>query len=365
MATPLGEKLTAIITENGPISIADYMRHCLADPAHGYYATRDPLGAAGDFITAPEISQMYGEMIGAWLVHAWQAAGAPERAILAEAGPGRGTLMADILRAGRLDSAFLNAVSVHLIETSPALRDKQKAILSDLSGVQSPVTWHERIEDLPDHPLFFIANEFFDALPIRQYVWKDNGWRERVVGLDDAGNLAFGLGPGRLDPRAANAPDGPVEGNVFEIRPAATAIMENLAGRIATFGGAGLIVDYGYGQPAFGDTLQAVKNHAYADPLADPGEADLTAHVDFAALARSAREAGAVAHGPMDQGAFLLATGLLERAGRLGAGKDATARQAISDAVERLAGPAAMGTLFKVLALTPAGVILPPFAADN
>ncbi len=360
MATPLGKKLTAIITENGPISIADYMRHCLADPQHGYYATRDPLGTAGDFITAPEISQMFGELIGAWLVHAWHAAGAPAPAILAEAGPGRGTLMADILRAGRIDPAFINTISVHLVETSPVLRDKQKAILSSL---QNPVTWHERIEDMPGGPLFFIANEFFDALPIRQYVWKDNGWRERVVGLDDAGELAFGIGPGRLDSRAASAPEGPVEGNIIEVCPAAIAIMEILASRIATFGGAALIVDYGYGQPAFGDTLQAVKNHAYANPLADPGEADLTAHVDFAALARSAREAGATAHGPMDQGDFLLGAGLLERAGRLGARKDAATRQAISDAARRLAAPAAMGALFKVLALTPAGVILPPFEA--
>ena len=202
MATPLGEKLTAIIAENGLLSIADYMSHCLADPEHGYYATRDPLGPAGDFTTAPEISQMFGELIGAWLVHAWRAAGAPTPAIVAEAGPGRGTLMADILRAASIDPAFITAISVHLIETSPTLREKQKMTLS---SVKPPVTWHERIEDVPDGPLFFVANEFFDALPIRQYIRTGGEWRERVVGLDGDGNLAFGLGPGRLDRPVADA----------------------------------------------------------------------------------------------------------------------------------------------------------------
>jgi len=354
MATPLGKKLTALIAANGPLGIADYMAHCLADPEYGYYATRDPLGRAGDFITAPEISQMFGELIGAWLVHAWRAAGAPAPAILAEAGPGRGTLMADILRTAGTDPAFLSAVSLHLVETSPALRQKQKAALA---GVKPPVSWHERIEDVPEAPLFFIANEFFDALPIRQYIRTGDGWRERVVGLDDAGNLAFGPGPSGFDRPIADAP----EGAIIEICPAAEAIMGVIAGRIAAFGGAALIVDYGYGKAAFGDTLQAVKNHAFADPLAEPGEADLTAHVDFAALARSAQKAGAAVHGPMDQGAFLLAMGLLERAGRLGAGKDAQTRNAIAKAVERLAGRDAMGTLFKVLAVTPAGLDLPPF----
>jgi SAM-dependent MidA family methyltransferase len=354
MATPLGEKLTAIIAENGPISIADYMRHCLADPVDGYYATRDPLGPAGDFTTAPEISQMFGELICAWLVQAWRTAGAPTPAILAEAGPGRGTLMADILRAASIDPAFISAISIHLVETSPALREKQKATLS---GVKSPVAWHERIEDVPDGPLFLIANEFFDALPVRQYIRTDDDWRERVVGLDNAGNLAFGLGPGGLGPFASNAS----QGAIIEVCSTAEAIMEIIASRIAASGGAALIVDYGYGKAAFGDTFQAVKNHAYADPLADPGEADLTAHVDFAALAASARQAGATAHGPIDQGAFLLAAGLLERAGRLGAGKDAATRDAIAKAARRLAGPEAMGTLFKVLAVTPVGLALPPF----
>jgi SAM-dependent MidA family methyltransferase len=361
MATPLGEKLTAIIAANGPVSIADYMRHCLADPEHGYYATRDPLGPAGDFTTAPEISQMFGELIGAWLVHAWRAAGAPAGAILAEAGPGRGTLMADILRAASIDPAFIDAVSVHLVETSPALREKQQATLS---SAKSPVTWHERIADVPGGPLFFVANEFFDALPIRQYIWKDGDWRERVVGLGESGHLAFGIGPGRpgtsrLDLPVADAG----EGAIIEICPAASAIMDIIASRIAASGGAALIIDYGHGQAAFGDTFQAVRNHAFADPLAAPGEADLTAHVDFAALARSAREAGAAVHGPIGQGTFLLAAGLLERAGRIGAGKDAKTRGTIEKAVERLAGREAMGALFKVLAVTPAGFVPPPFEA--
>ncbi len=358
MTTPLGEKLTAIIAESGPVSIAEFMSRCLADPLHGYYATRDPLGPAGDFTTAPEISQMFGELIGAWLVHAWHMAGAPAPAVLAEAGPGRGTLMVDILRAASVEPAFIAAISVHLVETSPVLRDNQKATLA---GVKCPLIWHERIEEVPGGPLFFIANEFFDALPIRQYVCADGGWRERVVALDDNGHLAFGEGPGRLDRPIPEKLRGAAEGAIYETCPAATAIMTAVAKRIAASGGAALIVDYGYGETAFGDTLQAVSNHAYADPLAGPGEADLTAHVDFAALARSARRAGAAAHGPMDQGAFLLATGLLERAGRLGAGKGAQTQDAIGKAVERLAGPEAMGALFRVLAVTPPGLVPPPF----
>jgi SAM-dependent MidA family methyltransferase len=358
MTTPLGEKLAAIIAANGPISIADYMTLCLADPEHGYYATRDPLGATGDFTTAPEISQMFGELIGAWLVHAWRMAGAPAPAILAEAGPGRGTLMADILRTANTDPEFISAIGVHLVETGPALRDKQKAMLS---GAKTPVTWHKQIEDVPNGPLFFIANEFFDALPIRQYIRGGDEWRERVVELNDADNLAFGLGPGRLDRPVADAPNGAV----IEICPTADAIMQIIARRIAASGGAALIVDYGYGKTAFGDTFQAVKNHAFADPLAEPGEADLTAHVDFAALADSVRQAGAAAHGPMDQGSFLLASGLLERAGRLGAGKDVQTQRAICDAVNRLAGPEAMGTHFKVLAVSQAGLALPPFDETN
>ena len=362
MATPLGEKLTAIIAANGPISLADYMAHCLADPEHGYYAIRDPLGPAGDFTTAPEINQMFGELIGAWLVHAWRAIGAPAPAILAEAGPGRGTLMADILRAASIDPAFTNAISVHLVETGPALRDKQEVALA---GVNIPVTWHERIDEVPGGPLFFVANEFFDALPIRQYIRTGGNWRERVIALDGTGNLVFGLGPDCLDRSIAKAPEGAPEGAIIEICPAATAIMDIIASRIAAFGGAALVIDYGYGEAAFGDTLQAVKNHAFADPLTEPGEVDLTAHVDFAALARSARRAGTAAHGPMDQSAFLLAAGLLQRAGRLGAGKDVATRDAIRTAVERLAGPAAMGTLFKVLAVTPAGLVPPPFDGAN
>ncbi len=266
--------------------------------------------------------------------------------------------MADILRTAAADPGFLSAVAVHLVETSPALRGKQQATLG---GADVALCWHERIADLPDGPLFFVANEFFDALPVRQFVFAGGHWRERVVELDDAGNLAFGLGPDHLHRPVAKAPRAPCESDVMETRPAATAIIDIVAGRIAAFGGAALIVDYGHAESAFGDTLQAVRSHGFADPLSDPGETDLTAHVDFAALAGAARRAGAAAHGPMDQGAFLLATGLVERAGRLAAGKDAGTQNAIAGAVERLAGPDAMGTLFKVLAITPAGLLPPPF----
>ncbi len=349
---PLLAKLRDLIQANGPMSVAEYMTHCLSDPAHGYYATRDPFGVAGDFITAPEISQMFGEIVGAWLIDVWQRLGAPDPVNLVELGPGRGTLMSDILRVARLAPDFEQAVSIHLVETSPVLRGRQQDVLK-AAGAEAH--WHDAFNQVPPGPALVIANEFFDALPIRQFVRLDI-WRERAVGLDTRSRLAFGVGPGVLD----DGPEAP-QGSILEICPAAAAIMTEIATRVAHENGAALIIDYGHAQSGPGETLQALCGQSFSDPLDRPGESDLTAHVDFAALARAALDAGAAPHGPMPQGEFLNALGLVERAERLSAGAASEERDAIRAAVNRLSAAEEMGTLFKVLAVTPRGIVPPPF----
>ena len=356
MTTPLAARLAAEIAETGPISVADYMARCLGDPHDGYYTTRVPFGTAGDFVTAPDVSQIFGELIGAWLLAMWDAAGAPDPVRLVELGPGRGTLMADILRVAALRPSFLSALRVDLVETSPVLRLEQRTRLAD---APCPVAWHDRVEDIPDGPLLVVANEFFDSLPIRQFVRTREGWRERMIGLDADGRLAFGLGPGTLPADAATvaAP----AGTIVEVQPAGDAIMATLAARIVRDGGALLAIDYGYAGPGSGDTLQAMRAHAFADVLQTPGAADLTAHVNFAALSAAARRAGGAAHGPVTQGSFLLGLGLVERARRLAAGKDEATFRAIEADVARLADVDQMGELFKVLAVTRPGLAPPPF----
>jgi len=357
--TPLEHRIRALVRLNGPMSVFDYMGLCLGDPEHGYYMAREPFGAAGDFITAPDVSQMFGEVIGAFLVESWERLGRPAPFQLVEFGPGRGTLMADVLRVARRMPAFLAAARLTLVETSPRLRAAQAATLA--GGPLAP-TWVERAEDLPAGPMIAVANEFFDALPIRQFERAGGAWHERVVGLDDEGALAFGLGPTVLPQSGLTtsmmaAP----EGTIVEVAPVGVDIMSGLAARIARAGGVLLAIDYGYAGPAFGDTFQAIRSHTHVDPLARPGEADLTAHVDFTALAQAARRAGAEAHGPVEQGAFLLSLGLAERAGRLGADKNEATRADIVSQVERLVLPEEMGTLFKVIAVTPQGVVVPGF----
>ncbi|WP_163268777.1 class I SAM-dependent methyltransferase [Chelativorans alearense] len=361
--TELEEKIARLIEAAGPMSVSDYMALCLFDPEHGYYTAREPFGRGGDFITAPEVSQMFGELVAVWLYAAWQACGAPEDAIIAEIGPGRGTLMKDMLRTlARLDGGFA-ARHIAMVEASPRLAAVQKEALSGAPapGTHGQPQWYGRVEDLPERPLFIVGNELFDALPIHQYVKSAAGWRERVVGVGEEGALAFMAGAGVPDPAMLPpGADAAPESAVFEAAPAREALMETVAGRLAVQGGAGLFIDYGYEGPALGDTLQAVRRHAYDDALAHPGEADLTAHVDFAALARIARGEGLAAR-LMPQGAFLLGLGLLGRAGRLGADRSAEEQERIRGEVERLAGPEAMGTLFKVLAVMPRGVAVPPF----
>lgn len=358
--TPLGERIAARIRANGPITIADYMTACLGDPDYGYYMRHEPFGRGGDFVTAPEVSQMFGELVGAWCLATWEAMGAPALFVLAELGPGRGTLMADVLRTARLRPAFIEGARVHLVEMSPRLRDAQRIALTQSA---ERLAWVDRIEDLPPGPTILIANEFFDALPIHQFVRTPDGWAERMVGLGDDGALSFGLRPVSTPPRAAPDPDPPAAGKlpVAEISPGRVAVMEGIAAHLARDGGAALVIDYGYSGPAFGDTLQAVRRHEYADPLAAPGEADLTAHVDFAALAAIAGKAGAHPRGLLTQAEFLYRLGLRERAATLSRNKDQATRNAILADAERLAGPSAMGELFKVLALSSAGLALPAF----
>ena len=348
--TPLAELLARRIVATGPITVAEYMAECLLHPRHGYYATRDPFGAAGDFTTAPEISQMFGELLGLCLAKAWLDQGAPAPFTLAELGPGRGTLMADVLRATRAVPGFHAAAQVVLVEASPVLRQVQRQTLGS-----HPVTWEDDAAALPEQPLFLLANEFFDALPIRQFQRDGTRWRERVIGLN-TGALAFGLSdpvaPAILGPRFADDPPG----TLVELCPAAEPVMAEIGRRLRAHGGGALIVDYG-GWRSKGDTLQALRAHRMEDPLASPGEADLTAHVDFEALAQHAL----VPHsGLTDQGVLLNRLGIAARAQRLAQGLAGAALDSHRAALHRLTDPAEMGSLFKALALHAPGTPLPP-----
>jgi NADH dehydrogenase [ubiquinone] 1 alpha subcomplex assembly factor 7 len=358
-AGPLAELLRRRIRLTGPITVADFMAEALGHPEHGYYMTRDPFGARGDFTTAPEISQMFGELIGLWCAEVWRITIAPTPVHLVELGPGRGTLMADALRAARMAPDFLAAAMVHMVETSPVLVAMQRKALT---GQQ--MEWHESLEEIPDGPVLLIANEFFDALPIRQFEQTGEGWRERMVGLDaDGDTFRIGLAPGGsasevLIPDAVRRTSG--AGDVAEVRPMGLSIAHAVGERIARFGGAALIVDYGHAASGAGDTLQALGNHKFRDPLQNPGTADLTAHVDFAALGGAAREGGATTHGPIAQGDFLTRLGIETRAARLLAHATADQAENIKTACARLIGKEGMGYLFKTMAITPPGQAAPP-----
>ena len=346
--TPLARLIAERIRETGPITVADYMAECLLHPVHGYYTTRDPFGAGGDFTTAPEISQMFGELLGLALAQAWLDRGSPAPFTLAELGPGRGTLMADVLRATRTVPGFHEAARLTLVEASPRLRDVQAVPLAAYQP-----SWTDRVEDLPETPLFLIANEFLDALPIRQFIRGPQGWQERLIGLRDD-QLTFGLSaplPQVPDtPAFRHAPEGAlVEDNL----PARHAVAE-VSTRIARHGGVACWIDYG-GWRSQGDTLQALRNHAPDDPLAHPGEADLTAHVDFEPLAALAQ-----AFAWDTQGAVLTRLGIDARAERLARNLTGAALESHRAAHRRLTDPSEMGSLFKVLAMTSAGAPPPP-----
>jgi NADH dehydrogenase [ubiquinone] 1 alpha subcomplex assembly factor 7 len=349
----LSKRVADLIAAQGPLSIAQYMTLALHDPKDGCYATRDPFGAGGDFTTAPEISQMFGEMLGLWCVQVWHDQGKPSPVRLVELGPGRGTLMADALRAMRVVPELLAALDVELVEASPVLRSIQQA---KLAGCSANLAWTDRFDATSvDRTLFLLANEFFDALPIRQFVRVGQGWRERMVTADASGRLSFVLSPLPADALVPAVRSGAPQGGVVEVSPAATALTEEIAHAIAEHGGGALIADYGYDAPGFGETLQAVESHSFAEVLADPGESDLSAHVDFLSLAEAVRRGGAVPWGPTGQGPFLLDLGIAARAERL-----IQTDAAVATALDRLVNPQQMGTLFKALAIVAEGAPKPP-----
>lgn len=348
---PLEDEIRHRIQLNGPLNLARYMSLCLGHSEHGYYMTRDPLGVLGDFTTAPEISQMFGEIIGLWTAYIWQAIGSPSRLHLVELGPGRGTLMADALRAIRSAAPrFMATLDVHLIETSPVLREKQASALK-ASGIVPH--WHDKVGSVPSGPAIFLANEFFDALPIHQYQRLETGWRERLVSIAPEGGFTTGLSgmPAKQSYLPAAYHDAP-PGSIAEISPARDRVMKAIAGRLSRQAGTALIIDYGHLRTAAGDTLQAVRKHEFANPFQNPGKADLTSHVDFEQLAKIASASGALPHSPLTQGAFLKALGIEARADMLRSKADSGKKQDIDIAIRRLTGESEMGTLFKVLCVT-------------
>jgi SAM-dependent MidA family methyltransferase len=346
---PLETEIRRRISIAGPMPVIQYMTLCLGHPEHGYYITQEPFGAAGDFTTAPEISQMFGELIGLWAGSVWRQMGSPEEIKLVELGPGRGTMMQDALRAAHVMPEFRTAVAVHMVEISPVLEERQRQFVG---GLGVPFTWHKALEDVPDGPTIILANEFFDSLPVHQAVMCADGWHERVVKIDENGKLRFAIARDpvplfeQLLPRGMRAQIG----EIFEWRSDQIAL--ELGRRVKRSSGAALVIDYGHGKSAPGDTLQAVGKHQYADPLLTPGLIDLTAHVDFQALADAAASMGAHAYGPLDQGDFLRRLGIESRAVALKATAAPSKVMEIDRALNRLTGSAGrgMGQLFKAMA---------------
>ncbi len=358
--SPLQEKLKVCIRAQGPLTIADYMTICLHDPEHGYYRSGNPIGAEGDFVTAPEISQMFGELIGLWCVHVWLSMGSPAPFRLIELGPGRGTLMADALRAAKVVPEFLAASEIHLVESSDTLRSTQQRTLARCGP---RLNWHQNLMEIPAGPAIVLANEFVDALPVRQFVSRGDRWFERQVGLDNVEQLCM-IEKEVSDKDAELVPEpirlSAAEGAVAEVRPEVRDLLAALVDRSLDYPLAALILDYGYGDGSTRYTFQAVRRHRYADPLIDPGEADLTALVDFAGLRSAAADSGLNAWGPIGQGAFLIGLGLNERLQRLLAAANQRQQLDLVSGAERLVAPDQMGELFKVLALASPGLSTPP-----
>ena len=354
--TPLARQLEERIRSEGPISIAEYMAACLQDEAHGYYRKREAIGRSGDFITAPEISQIFGELIGLWAAVVWQQMGAPARVNLVELGPGRGTLMRDALRAAGKVPGFLHASHVHLVETSETLRQAQQVALA---GTGVPVAWHDGgLSALPEGPAIIIANEFLDTFPVHQFEIVEGGAFQRGVGLDAEGRLQFV----RIAPKVPIDPAAGPVGGISETQDF-TQLFE-LNWMMAAAPLAGLFIDYGHAAPGAGDTLQAIRFHRFEHPLCSPGEADLTVHVDFAhfrtfpemALEAKGWPAG-ICDGPVTQGEWLGRLGILQRAERLMTATPGKAHE-IEMGVARLMSPTGMGSRFKALGVRSAH--LPP-----
>ncbi len=345
------------IAQHGPMSIATYMGLCLSHPRRGYYAGGERIGAAGDFVTAPEISQMFGELIGFFVVNLWQQMKEPPAFTLLELGPGRGTLMADALRAATRAEGFGDAMHLQLFESNEDLRAQQAIRLSQFHPY-----WQDEIDAVGEEPFFVIANEFFDALPVRQFVKAADGWHERQIGLRD-GRRAWGLAPAAVPedglPRAVRNAE---IGSVYEAGLAREAALARLAPIIARQGGAILAIDYGYAETQVGETLQAVRGHSYADPLETPGDTDLSAHVDFGALTKVAGAAGLTVAPLATQGEFLLRLGIAERAAVL-AQANPREKDMIATALRRLCAPEEMGTLFKAFCAHSSDMTPPGFAS--
>lgn len=353
----LEQQIDLQITSSGPMSVATYMGICLTHPTKGYYKGADPLGARGDFVTAPEISQMFGELIGFWLVNLWQQMSEPKAFTLVELGPGRGTLMADILRVACRAPGFRDALKLRLFETNPALMAEQNARLEAYEP-----KWLQDFENFDDGPVLIVANEFFDALPIRQFVRKEDGWHERQIGLVD-GKRAFGLSPTPIPTSAMPdaVADAPTD-SMLEVAFAGAEVMTRLAKIVARQGGSILAIDYGYGSTQTGDTLQGVRRHTFANVLEAPGETDLSAHVDFGALANVARAGGLAVQPLATQGEFLKRLGIAERAAALSGANPGSAED-IRIAHDRLVGQDQMGTLFKVFCAHSPGLMPPGFVS--
>lgn len=371
--TPLSLLIRRKIEAEGPISVADYMALALAHPEFGYYMRlrseeHDPIGREGDFVTSPEISQVFGELLGAWLITAWRSMGAPRPIHLAELGPGRGTLLADVWRAvTAIAPDFADALDLHLVETSASLRARQRTTLAALPTPPSH-RWHELLDDLPPGPLLLVANEFLDALPVEQYVADAGIWRQREVALDSARDgFHFALGDA-VDPiRRPDLADLPEaqDGTLAERCPEAERLVTRLAARLVVDGGIALFIDYGPTRSGVGETLQAIRAHRRTHPLVDAGNVDLSHHVDFERLAKIAVAAGGRPWGPIPQGLFFGRLGIAERARTLEAASPARA-DAIRGAIRRLVHPGRMGLLFKVLAIGHPALPAPPgFAADG
>jgi NADH dehydrogenase [ubiquinone] 1 alpha subcomplex assembly factor 7 len=353
-AKSLKDRLKAEIAQSGPITVAQYMTACLHDPRDGYYATRPALGEAGDFITAPLVSQMFGELLGLWATEVWVRLGRPDRVLLVEAGPGDGTLMSDALRAARHAPGFLDAVKLVLVDTSPPLIEAQRA---RLAGGPAEPAWAASLAELPDGaPVILLANELLDCLPARQFVRTAKGWAERVVGLAPDGELAFGLTP---SPAGVALPESEI-GDLIEVSPAQEAFGAELGALIARQGGAALLIDYGRAEPGPGDTLQALKRHQKVGPLDSPGEADLTVHADFPAVAAAARRAGAQTSAILTQAELLARLGIQHRAEALQRARPDRA-EILQRQLARLTAPDQMGDLFKALAVHGHGLVPPGF----
>ena len=352
--SPLERLIHERIAGNGPIPVSEYMKLALAHPEHGYYMAREPFGASGDFITAPEISQVFGELSGLWSAVAWHQMDRPVPINIIECGPGRGTLMKDYLRAADMLPDFRQAIDLHLVEASPALRDAQQTTLE----CEEP-NWHETVDKVPFGPTILVANEFLDALPICQLEKTGNGWSERLVGTDGE---KFHFLPGDIVEDAADIVPGLLndapDGSIFEYSPAILSFADTVSRRLAEAPGYALLIDYGHDRPGTGDTLQAVREHAYHPTLSDPGNVDLTAHVDFAAVRARFLGNNTQVFGPVGQGDFLASLGIRERTETLC--QNAATRQTatLRSATDRLISANRMGTLFRVMVA--ARVALPP-----